>query len=328
MDIKPLISSVNLKENVIIDCGHIAIFSKDSGYSFGRFGEPSTQEMNTLIIGIELLLHLRKSGHKATLSICLSDLAGITGGNQERSAILNDFKDGIKNPYLPEEYKKALEENSLTVDDVILNLQSKGNEKFKKIIRRVRSNIIKTSEDPANSKNFYKKYNALFLTSDNNDLFSLSTPFLANTNIEDQYFQGGWWKDEDNKIKDSVLSTLPFIRLKKNPIINLYESGGKVLCPATYSGLLSHFDNNVDHIAIYARGDDEFIGEKIIRGVIASNILSDEFSRNCIQVIVSKTGKLEVSIIRENEIKHCKCEYETFTSKISKNISFNNMVVM
>ncbi|MED7774258.1 hypothetical protein ACK318_14100 [Aeromonas dhakensis] len=128
MDIKPLISSVNLKENIIIDCGHIAIFSKDSGYSFGRFGEPSTQEMNTLIIGIELLLHLRKSGHKATLSICLSDLAGITEGNQERSAILNDFKDGIKNPYLPEEYKKALEENSLTVDDVILNLQSNGNE--------------------------------------------------------------------------------------------------------------------------------------------------------------------------------------------------------
>lgn len=166
------------------------------------------------------------------------------------------------------------------------------------------------------------------MTSGNNDIFSLSTPFLANTNIEDQYFQGDWWKDEDNKIKDSVLSTLPFIRLKKNPIINLYESGGKVLCPATYSGLLSHFDNNVDHIAIYARGDDEFIGEKIIRGVIASNILSDEFSRNCIQVIVSKTGKLEVSIIRENEIKHCKCEYETFTSKISKNISFNNMVVM
>ncbi len=26
MNIKPLISSVNLKENVIIDCGHIAIF--------------------------------------------------------------------------------------------------------------------------------------------------------------------------------------------------------------------------------------------------------------------------------------------------------------
>ncbi|MCE9935591.1 hypothetical protein [Aeromonas salmonicida] len=81
-------------------------------------------------------------------------------------------------------------------------MQSKGNEKFKKIIRRVRSNIIKTSEEPANSKNFYKKYNALFLTSGNNDIFSLSTPFLANTNIEDQYFQGDWWKDEDNKIKD------------------------------------------------------------------------------------------------------------------------------
>lgn len=141
----------------------LLFFSKDNGYSFGRFGEPSTQEMNTLTIGIELLLHLRKSGHKATLSICLSDLAGITGGNQERSSILNDFKDGIKNPYLPEEYKKALEENSLTVDDVILNLQSKGNEKFKKIIRRVRSNIIKTSEEPANSKNFYKKIQCFIL---------------------------------------------------------------------------------------------------------------------------------------------------------------------
>lgn len=53
---------------------------------------------------------------------------GSPGGNQERSSILNEFKDGIKNPYLPEGYKKALEENSLTVDDVILNLQSNGNE--------------------------------------------------------------------------------------------------------------------------------------------------------------------------------------------------------
>lgn len=92
MNIKPLISSVNLKENVIIDCGHIAIFSKDNGYSFGRFGEPSTQEMNTLTIGIELLLHLRKSGHKATLSICLSDLAGITGGTRKEALFLTTSK--------------------------------------------------------------------------------------------------------------------------------------------------------------------------------------------------------------------------------------------
>ncbi|WP_141689810.1 hypothetical protein [Aeromonas sp. EERV15] len=125
-----------------------------------------------------------------------------------------------------------------------------------------------------------------------------------------------------------MLNSIPLIRLKKNPIINLYESGGKVLCPATYSGLLSHFDNNVDHIAIYARGDDDFIGEKIIRGVIASNILSDEFSRNCVEIIISKSGSLEISIIRENEIRRCGCEYEAFISKISNNISSNDMVVM
>lgn len=52
MDIKPIISSVNLKGYVIIDCGHLSIFSQDSGYSLGGFGEPSTQEMNTLTIGI------------------------------------------------------------------------------------------------------------------------------------------------------------------------------------------------------------------------------------------------------------------------------------
>ncbi|MFB2904042.1 hypothetical protein ACE1BH_03695 [Aeromonas jandaei] len=328
MDVKSIILSVNLKKMVIVDCGHIAIFSKDDGYSFGMFGEPSSHEMQTLTLGIELLLCLRESSRNAMLSICLSDLAGVVGGNQKRNAILKDLNDGIKNPYLPEEYKKTLEDNGLTLDDVIINLQSKGNERFKKIIRRVRSSIINSSEEPDNSRNFYSKYNALFLTSGNNELFSLSTPYLTNTEHEDQYYQGDWWKDEDCKIKDSTLCCLPLVRLKKNPIINLYESGGKVLCPATYSGLLSHFDNNVDHIAIYARGDDEFIGEKIIRGVIASNILSDGFSRNCIQVIISKSGKLEVSVIRENEIRECDCDYETFTSKIHNKISFNNVRVM
>ncbi|WP_068978698.1 hypothetical protein [Aeromonas sp. EERV15] len=106
MDVKTIVSSVDLKEMVIVDCGHIAIFSKENGYSFGRFGEPSHHEINTLMLGIELLISLRESGHNAMLSICLSDLAGIAGGNQERISIINNLNDGIKSPYLPEEYKK------------------------------------------------------------------------------------------------------------------------------------------------------------------------------------------------------------------------------
>lgn len=207
-------------------------------------------------------------------------------------------------------------------------MQSKGNEKFKKVIRRVRSNIIKASDKPGYSKQFYHQYNALFLTSTCNDLFSLSTPFIVNTEDEDTYFKGTWWKEIHHKIKESILLKLPLVRIKKNPIINLYESGGKVLCPATYSGLLSHFDNSVDHIAIYSRGDDEFIGEKIIRGVIASNILVDDFSRNCIQVIISKNGSREISTIREGEIKNSHWQYDSFTENLESKLSSTDMVVM
>lgn len=96
MDTRDIIRSVNFKDKVIIDCGHIAIFSQAGSYSFGRFGTPSIYELETLTIGIELLNDLRNSGKHASLSICLSDLAGIAGGNKERNSILQLIKDGKK----------------------------------------------------------------------------------------------------------------------------------------------------------------------------------------------------------------------------------------
>lgn len=44
MDIKPIIYSVNLKGYVIIDCGHLSIFSQDSGYSLGGLESPALKK--------------------------------------------------------------------------------------------------------------------------------------------------------------------------------------------------------------------------------------------------------------------------------------------
>lgn len=329
MDIKDTILNINnLKENIIIDCGHIAIFSNSDCYSFGRYGSPSDSEIETLKLGIDLLNHLRINNKKVLLSICLSDLAGISGGNKERNEILRKIKDGKKEEYIPEVYKTVLKENDLTLDDVVLNLQSKGNEKFKKIIRRVRSDITKASKELDYSKRFFEKYNSLFLTSNSKELFSLTTPYLTDTTVEDKHFKGQWWKENDTTIRESALVELPLLRLKKNPIVNLYETGGKVLCPATYSGLLSHFDNNVDHIAIYSRSDDEYIGEKIIRGVISSNALYEHFSRNCIQIIISKNGALEVSVIHENEIRDTTCDYDKLTHQLEQHLITSGTMIL
>lgn len=328
MELNRISSITDFRKKIIIDCGHITIFSKKDLYTYGLLGNPSVDELKTLELGIKLLHSLKKDGKEPYLSICLSDLVGIKNGNQERNKILEDILKGKKREYLPIEYLSMLDSNGIGMDEIVISLQSKCNEKFKKIIRRVRSSILQSADIPNYSESFFDEYNALFLTSIDNDLFSLSTPFLTNTDKEDQHFKGNIWREREYKIKEGLLVNLPLLRLKKNPIINLYESGGKVLCPATYGGLLCHFDNSFDHIAIASRNDDEFIGEKLNRGAIATNILVKDFSRTCVQIIISKAGKYEISIIKQGEIEKSRKSYDEFTQELQTKLAQSDMVVM
>ncbi|UVL01119.1 hypothetical protein [Pseudomonas sp. B21-048] len=156
----------------------------------------------------------------------------------------------------------------------------------------------------------------------------MTTPYLFDTDDEDSYFGGSWWKNNENQIKQSDLENCPLARLKKNPVINLYETGGRVLCPATYGGLFCQFDNSVDHIAIYARADDEFIGEKVYRGVISANLLIENFPRNCAQIIINKEELIEYTFMEKDLMGRSNTDSMKFTSQIQDMLRNNNMKII
>jgi hypothetical protein len=333
MDIDSIVHTItsekNLRENIVIDCGHTTIFSSHDGYSFGIQGEPSPTEILTFELGIALHDALKRHNKNVSINLYLSDLIGIKGGNDERRKITQDIQHREKAVYIPSAYQKILAASEIPLEKVAIHLQSKGNDHFRKIIRRTRSGIEQLKSTSQNYiHEVFNKTNALFLSTEDQGLFSLTTPYLFDTHDEDSYFGGSWWKNNENQIKQSDLENCPLARLKKNPVINLYETGGRVLCPATYGGLLCQFDNSVDHIAIYARADDEFIGEKVYRGVISANLLIENFSRNCAQIIINKEELAEYTFIEKNLIGRSSTDSIEFTNQIQDMLHNNNMEII
>ena len=333
MDIDSIVHTITsrkaLRENIVIDCGHTTIFSSRGGYSFGMQGEPSPTEILTFKLGIALHDALKRHKKNAFINLYLSDLVGIKGGNDERRKITQNIQHHQKAVYIPAIYQKLLAASEIPLEKLAIHLQSNGNHHFKKIIRRTRSEIEhlkSTNQDYIHE--VFKKTNALFLSTEDQGIFSLTTPYLFDTKDEDSYFGGSWWKNNEIQIKQSDLEICPLARLKKKPIINLYETGGRVLCPATYGGLLCQFDNSVDHIAIYARADDEFVGEKVYRGVISANLLIENFSRNCAQIIINNDELIEHTFIEKNLISRSSIDGMMFTNQIQEMLHSNNMKII
>lgn len=329
MDIKSIVQAITLqkefRENVVIDCGHTTIFSSDQGYRFGIQGAPSESELLTFKLGVELFGALQRTDRNVLLNLCLSDLIGIQGGNDERRKIARHLQGEQKTDYIPVAYKGILENHGVPLDRVNVILQSRGNDLFKKVLRRTRSGLEQLkAANPDYLHETFQQTNALFLSTENQGLFSLTTPYLYDTRVEDSYFGGAWWKD-NGTINQRDLEHCPLARLKKNPVINLYETGGRVLCPATYGGLLCQFDNTTDHIAVYARGDDEFIGEKVGRGVVAANVLIEKFSRNCAQVIVNQEEQIEYSFIGKDVVGSASLDSGAFIAQVQDVLRSNDM---
>ncbi|MDE9456034.1 hypothetical protein [Xenorhabdus bovienii] len=141
-----------LRNSVVVDCGHIIISGTSKKYRFGLNGNCSEGELLSFRTGINLVSSLRQLNKKATLNLYLSDLSGISGGNEERYAIYEKIKSGDKCQFIPKEYISLLEDAGFNEHDIEINLQSKGNERFKKIIKKTMSKI--SSEK---SKNDYRK---------------------------------------------------------------------------------------------------------------------------------------------------------------------------
>lgn len=330
MDIDSIVHTItsqkSLRENIVIDCGHTTLFSSHDGYSFGIKGEPSPTEVLTFKLGVKLYDALKHHDKNVSINLYLSDLVGIKGGNDERRKITQDIQHNKKIAYIPATYKNILAESEIPLDKVAIHLQSKGNDLFRKIMRRTRSGLeLLKLTHPNYIEEVFKKTNSLFLTTEDQGLFSLSTPYLFDTQDEDAYFGGSWWRNSESQIKQSDLENCPMARLKKNPVINLYETGGRVLCPATYGGLLCHYDNSVDHIAIYARADDEFVGEKVYRGVISASLLVENFSRNCAQIIINNEKLVEHSFFEKETIIRPGTDCAEFKRQIQGVLNLNNM---
>lgn len=329
MDIKSIVQVITLqkefRENIVIDCGHTTIFSSDQGYLFGMHGAPSETEILTFKLGVELYEALRGTHRNVLLNLCLSDLVGIKGGNDERRKITQELRGEQKPAYIPAAYQHILDAYDVPLDRVNVILQSRGNDLFKKILRRRRSGIEQLKAvDQGYVHATFQQTNALFLSTENQGMFSLTTPYLYDTQAEDAYFGGAWWKDHGS-LNQRDLEHCPLARLKKNPLINLYETGGRVLCPATYGGLLCQYDNSTDHIAVYARADDEFIGEKIGRGVVAANVLIEQFSRNCAQVIVNQEQQIEYSFIEKHAVGTSSLDSVAFIDQVQDVLRDHNM---
>ncbi|HIB1683896.1 TPA: hypothetical protein ACWV7L_004949 [Salmonella enterica subsp. enterica serovar Muenchen] len=318
----------SLGNKVVIDCGHTLIFSKDKSYSFGKVGTPSTGETESFRYGVKIFNLLQGLNKRTWINLYLSDLVGIKGGNKERRDIYDEIENGDKEKYIPQQYIDLLKEGNIDIKYVNINLQSKGNEIFKKIIKKTDREIKCIKHIPEYHQSLYEKYNALFLTSIDNNTFSIFSPFLIDDENENDFFDGTWWRYENININNLWLVKFPLLRLKINPVINLYESGGRVLCPSTYAGMVSLYDNSFDHIAVYSREDDDYIGEKIIRGVIAANVLDLSFSRNCIQVILTKDKQVELSHIRNNSFRQRKQNFSESLSFIRYFMDKNSIKLM
>ena len=92
----------------------------------------------------------------------------------------------------------------------------------------------------------------------------------------------------------------PFLIIVRNKNVALYNKNTGIKCPGTYCGFLQHYDDSWNHIAIYCRKDDKFIGEKIIGGCLFDNLLN-KMNKKYLQVIFDpKHSELEISKIDEN----------------------------
>lgn len=288
-----------LSSNLIVSCGHTIVKGTYENLSFGVGDAVSPSQLKTVIDGANLAKSLRKSKKKVKISVSLSDSYLFEGKNEGRRAIKNAAADGSSFSVIPPEYVSVFREAGFNDSDVSIFLQTDANRVFERVVNKLRSTVNRLSQE-LDSKNFldwsFTNHRAVFLSDPQKKLFSMTHPFLFNSDKETKFFEGDYWKGAE--VNSAWLKHVPLLRLKKNPVINLYQSGGKLLCPGTYAGFLKMLNGNCDVIEFLSRKDDEFIGEKVYRGVITAHAL-DGFKQKCLTVIYSEHNEPEITLFSD-----------------------------
>jgi hypothetical protein len=284
------------KKRMIIDCGHMPISYDSEGFHHSNI-EPSKAEISTLETGLILGQHLIDSGFSdVNLNICLSDTGKYIKDVSSRSILRDLITERCFDRILPKSYCDLLLDYSF-LEKAFITLQSKNSNSFMNQLKKAKKRI-KTGDNEYNS---FNQSNSIYLVSNDDNIFGFSNPFLLNCQDENKTMRGEWWLNESIEINSSDLVKSPLLRVKKMKVINVYSKSSGILCPGSYCGLLQNYDNNCNHISIYSREDDPFIGEKVSRGIISAFSLVDSFDRKCFQFTLSKiAGKVECSVVDKN----------------------------
>jgi hypothetical protein len=309
-----------LRENSVIDCGHIAVRYSSGEFLFGGYDGPSLSNLETLEVGVALCRRMKSQGRKIILSICLSDTSRLLGDGSKRAELLSAIDASNWPVCLPPEYLSRLSASDL--DHVTVTLQTRNSNRFSGLIKKVKARAMHGSSP----EKLYEELYGVLLSSLDGDRFAVSTPFLMKCTEEDSYYGGSKWKGRDYFDREESLIARPMTRLKRSGLINLYEKSTGILCPSAYGGLLLNYDESCDHICIYSRRDDCYIGEKILRGVIVANILKTDFSRTCLQIVFPETSRTpELSTLNSAQLKQPDVLWSAFVSWLEKHGIFDHM---
>lgn len=288
------------KEHVAIDCGHIPVRKNEQHIHFGDHnGNPTETQLMTLDAGIFLFQKMKELSRSPKLSICFADTTKFIQDISLRKQLSELCEKGEILELLPSAYQEKIEQAKIQRKDLVFSLQTKNSNKFSVVLKKSRMFAKKKG-----SEKFFSKYGGILLSDTERDTLGFANPFLLSPEHESQLLKGDWWLDSDYEPHPQDLLIAPLLRLKRLGIVKLFSKSKGILCPATYAGLLLNFDNTYDHIAIYARQDDEFVAEKVLRGYVAALALVPEFNRSCISIALpnSVTG-LEVAHL-SREVLH------------------------
>jgi hypothetical protein len=232
------------------------------------------------------------------LNIVLSDATRLMTPNH-RARLAELIEKGHARALLPASYRERLAQ----VPDAALriSLQKQHVNRAEKLMVRLKERLSKAA---LSEQGMIDVYGALFLRSLDGDLFAVSAPVLFDDEAEDAHFGARAWRSSSFVDRPEDLVAAPLAKVRRSGFIGLHEKSSGALCPATYAGYIWSQDNSLDHIAVHCRSDDEGIGEKVLRGVIAANLLVPSMNRNFLQVTLGSEGSLqEISFLSSAQIR-------------------------
>lgn len=304
-----------LRRDVLIDCGHTKISQSNDQLILGRNGQPSETEVETLRVGIRLMHALKETSRRPLLHICFSNREMIQLPEQPTSEFIKS---------LPDSYRNAIESSDIDLREIRFSIQSTHRNRFAKLIKKIKNQVRSQS---LSSAQVFSKYQSLFLRDREGDLFSLLIPYL-NQQIKYPADSSNDLEFEEFEPQEMDLLNDPLLRLKQSGVIHLHSKTEGVLCPGTYGGLILGSEPTYDHIAIYSRADDPFIGEKVARGSLAALTFKPNDQRSCLLIIQQeRSKKSEISFYNQSEFTDASVSLECVQSLLNQRQNLNGYEV-